>query len=269
MFRLLNIELKKSSRYFIFWGMAALNLIALAGLYWGIQPFIDDKLANASSNAPIPIPAISLYNFPEIWHNLSFLAGSRFFLMFPALVIILLVTNEYTFRTIRQNIIDGLSRTEFFLGKLYLVIFIALILSVFLLINGSLLGLIHSKITTTALIFEKIHFIAAYFLEVLAFCSLALMIGVLVPKSIFALGILFVYSVIAEPIATHYTAEGYKQLFPIYALSGIIDTPNSSLMKLFGVQFKDYIDGVMVMVTLGWTIVFNTVSLWVIKRKNL
>ncbi|MDO9512376.1 MAG: ABC transporter permease subunit [Bacteroidales bacterium] len=269
MFRLLRIELTKSTSYYVFWGMAALNLMALAGLYWGIQPFIDDKLADASRNSPIPIPAISLYNFPEIWHNLSFMAGSRFFLMFPALVIILLVTNEYSFRTIRQNVIDGLSRTEFFLGKLYLSVFIALFLSLFLLINGFLLGIIHSADVSSVAILSKIHFIAAYFLEVLAFCSLAMMIGFLVPKSIFALGILFVYAVIAEPIATHFVGESYKQFFPLYAMSGVIDVPNSSLMKLFGVQFKDYIDWALVLITLGWTVVFNLISLWIVRKKNL
>lgn len=41
--------------------------------------------------------------------------------VFGSMLLILLVANEFTWRTARQNVIDGLSKEQFFAGKLFLV----------------------------------------------------------------------------------------------------------------------------------------------------
>jgi len=268
MFRLLKIEYNKISRYWIFWGMAIILTVGLTTLYWGIEPFINENV-KGPSNAPIPIPQFSLYEFPNIWHNLTYLAGMRFFLLFPALLITLLVTNEVTYRTLRQNVIDGLSRREIVTAKIILVFIISLALVILLFLNGLLLGLIHSKDSSWILFFDKINYLAAYFLEVFSFGMLALLIGILVKKALFAIGILLGYSVILEPIAHHYSPEWLQRIYPLASIGRLIDIPNSGLMRMFGVNFRTYIDILDVVIVSVWAVIFALLSYYIIKKRDL
>lgn len=72
--------------------------------------------------------------FPRIWSGLIGEIGPLA-PFFAAILVILLVTSEFSFRTARQNVIDGLSKNAWFGGKLLLVPaiaagFVALMLSV-------------------------------------------------------------------------------------------------------------------------------------------
>ncbi|PKP27579.1 MAG: hypothetical protein CVU06_01635, partial [Bacteroidetes bacterium HGW-Bacteroidetes-22] len=110
--KLLTIEMLKIGSYRLFWVLIFILAAGLAASFWGVESILQEATDDARHNSPIPIPDISLYSFPGVWHNLTFMAGTRMFLLLPAFVIILLVTNEYTFRTVRQNVIDGLSRDQ-------------------------------------------------------------------------------------------------------------------------------------------------------------
>ena len=267
--RLLQIEMRKIGSYRLFWALLAVLAAGLAGAFWGVESFLQEVTSDARQNSPIPIPTISLYTFPGIWHNLTYIAGSRLFLLFPAFVIVLLVTNEFTFRTLRQNVIDGMSRDQVVLSKILFVSFLSLGLTLFVAINGLLLGMIHTPAADWYQVFNKSWFLAAFFLEVFGFSMLALMIGFLVQKSIFALGILFVYSVIAEPIAVHYSPVWLKPLLPVNAISHLIELPNSGLMRLFGISFKEYISPQDAIVTLLWCLFFAFLAAWITRKRNL
>ena len=51
---------------------------------------------------------------------------SSFLLFIAGLIMIILVTNEYSFKTHRQNVIDGVTRTQFIVTKLACGVIIAL-----------------------------------------------------------------------------------------------------------------------------------------------
>ncbi|HAK12034.1 MAG TPA: ABC transporter permease, partial [Chitinophagaceae bacterium] len=63
------------------------------------------------------------FAFPETWHSVAYF--SSWFVMIPSILVIMVITNEYTYKTHRQNIIDGMSRQEFMLGKMIDVAIIA------------------------------------------------------------------------------------------------------------------------------------------------
>jgi len=267
--RTLSIEMLKIGSYRLFWALILLLAAGLASSFWGVESFLQEATNEARQNSPIPIPNISLYSFPGIWHNLTYMAGTRLFLLFPAFVIILLVTNEYTFRTIRQNVIDGQSRDQIVAAKTLFVVLLSFSLTLFVAINGLILGLIHTPVEQWITILSKSWFLLAYFLEVMGFSLLAMMIGFLVQKSIFALGILFVYSVIGEPIAVHYSPEWLKPLLPVNAISKLIELPNSALMKIVGIHFNENISIQNILITFIWGLVFCAVSIWTIRKRNL
>ncbi|PKP19363.1 MAG: hypothetical protein CVU06_11400, partial [Bacteroidetes bacterium HGW-Bacteroidetes-22] len=154
-------------------------------------------------------------------------------------------------------------------AKIMFVILIAFSLTLFVAINGLLLGMLHTPVQLWGTILSKSWFLLAFFLEVLGFSMLAMMIGFLVQKSIFALGILFVYSVIGEPIAVHYSPEWLKPLLPVNAIARLIELPNSVMMKIFGIHFNENISIQDVLVTLFWSTAFCTISIWVVRKRNL
>ena len=55
-----------------------------------------------------------IFNFPYIWHFNSYIAA--ILKLFLAIVIVSMTANEYSNKTLKQNLIDGLSKKEFILG---------------------------------------------------------------------------------------------------------------------------------------------------------
>ncbi|MBK8090248.1 MAG: ABC transporter permease subunit [Chitinophagaceae bacterium] len=65
------------------------------------------------------------FEFPEVFRTTAF--ASSLFVLIPAILVIMLITNEYTYKTNRQNVIDGWSRNEFLIAKFLNVVIISMI----------------------------------------------------------------------------------------------------------------------------------------------
>ena len=78
------------------------------------------------------------FRLPEVWTMVFGNEGVQF-LIFAGLTLMLLATPEFNWRTARQNVIDGLSKSQWFWGKSLLLPFVALaFLGTHLLIPGVL-----------------------------------------------------------------------------------------------------------------------------------
>jgi len=109
MLRLLNIEFIKlwnnrASKILILAYFILLSCIALIAAIKFDFGFFKFHLAEQG-----------IFNFPYIWHFNTYVAAAlKFFL---AIVIVSMMANEYSNKTIKQNLIDGLSKKEFILSK--------------------------------------------------------------------------------------------------------------------------------------------------------
>lgn len=106
MFRLLTIEFYKlkhntASKVLSIIYFTLLTSIALiAAIKFDIGP-IKFHLAE-----------MGIFNFPYIWHFNTYVAAIlKFFLL---LVIVSMMANEYSFKTLKQNLIDGLSKKRIY-----------------------------------------------------------------------------------------------------------------------------------------------------------
>jgi ABC-type transport system involved in multi-copper enzyme maturation permease subunit len=63
---------------------------------------------------------------PDAWSGI-FSGDSVILLIFASIAIIMLVSSEFSWRTARQNVIDGLSKTQWFWGKAILVVLIGIV----------------------------------------------------------------------------------------------------------------------------------------------
>jgi len=152
-----------------------------------------------------------------------------FFKIFLALIVIVSVAGEFSYKTIRQNVMNGMSRSEFLFSKVLFIFNLSLLSALVLFLTGTVLGLIKSEQVTFQLFFEKIEFIPAYFLELFTFNALALLIAFLLKKSGLAIGLLALYFYIIEPVASFIVPEKVAGYLPVEAMGNLIDKPNSPL----------------------------------------
>ena len=277
MWRLLKIELHK-----IRYNRASKFLILI---YFGLLTSITLIAAIKFDIGPIKfhLAEQGIFNFPYIWHLNTYLAAG--FKLFLLLVIVSMMANEYSNRTLKQNLIDGLSKKEFVLSKFYTVILFALISTIFVAFISLSLGLIYSDFTEFAIITSDLIYLFAYFIKLVGFFSFGLFLGVLVKRSAFAVGALLVWSIV-EGITMGLlkwkfnmkdSYESIAQFFPLNAMMNLIKEPftrfnavksaaqqlGEEITKDFSVAPKD------LLIVIMWTAIFIYWSYYLIKKRDL
>ena len=127
MIRLFKIEYLKLFYSKTFWVIITLY----TGLTWPVALIIDKTSKSftfgdgGEQNGPnLESLGFSVFNFPDIWMNLAYMLS--FFKILLAVIIVIHVSNEYAFRTLRQNIIDGMSKIEIIVAKELVIIIMAI-----------------------------------------------------------------------------------------------------------------------------------------------
>jgi ABC-type transport system involved in multi-copper enzyme maturation permease subunit len=133
------------------------------------------------------------FQFPEVWQTVSYM--SSFLLFIPGLLMIISFTNEYSYKTHRQNIIDGWSRRQFILVKMALTMVIAIVSTIAVFITALLFGLFEGGSSFTL---EKLEYVAYFFVQALSYSAVALLFGLLFKRSGIAIGVFFLYVVVLE-----------------------------------------------------------------------
>ena len=179
-----------------------------------------------------------IFNFPYIWHFNTYIAAIlKFFL---AVVIVSMTANEYSNRTLKQNLIDGLSKKEFILSKFLTVVVFSAISTLFIAVVSFILGMIFSDFTEASIIFSGMEFLFAFFLKLVGFFSFCLFLGILIKRSAFALGFLLMWYFFEGVIhllclffQTRFDIENLRvnvtQFLPLESMSNLIEEPFSRL----------------------------------------
>ncbi|HEX2606826.1 MAG TPA: ABC transporter permease subunit, partial [Flavisolibacter sp.] len=124
---------------------------------------------------------------------------SSWFIFIPAVVVIMFITNEYTYKTYRQNIIDGWSRKQFMTGKLIDVGMVALLITILFTIVSLVIGFVN-KDQGNGDVWGQVKYIGLFFLQTFSQLSLAFLIAFLARKAFIALGIFLFYYLIIENV---------------------------------------------------------------------
>jgi ABC-type transport system involved in multi-copper enzyme maturation permease subunit len=276
--RLLSIELQK------IWLNKASRVLTLT--YFILLSFIA-LIASIKFDLGVfkfHLAEMGIFNFPFIWHFNTYIAAIlKFFL---AIVIVSMMANEYSYGTLKQNLIDGMSKKELVLSKFLTVVAFALASTVFVFVMSLILGLCFSSYTEVSIIFSDLEYVLAFFVKLTGFFSLCLFLGILVKRSAFAIGFLLVLS-IAEGIANGILTfkifpdspiAGYiTQFFPLEAMSNLIIEPFSrlSVVKTIGSQIgventKDYgVAFTTILIVLAWIFILNLLSYRILKKRDL
>jgi ABC-2 type transport system permease protein len=199
MLHLLKIEWLKVKNYRTFWVIFILYLISIIGanyLTHEIQDMIFGHEAKKNpTNAIVKMLAgTPPYAFPQVWQMASQVAS--YLLIIPGFLIIILFTNEFSFKTHRQNLIDGYTRTQFITAKVVDILVISVISTIVVALTAMLFGFTGDKPFS----WDKIEYVGCAFLQSLNYCFCALMFSTLFKRSGIALGVYFIYVLIFENI---------------------------------------------------------------------
>src|SRR4249920_2835928 len=112
MINLLKIEWMKIKNYRTFWILLAITFICIPAFNYSFYDLTDNSFPKIKGKSILGTP----FSFPDVWQTVAF--NSSLLLFIPAILIITLTTNEFTYKTHRQNIIDGWNRNQFIGVKL-------------------------------------------------------------------------------------------------------------------------------------------------------
>jgi ABC-type transport system involved in multi-copper enzyme maturation permease subunit len=277
--RLLSIELQK------IWKNKASRVLTIT--YFVLLCFIALIASIKVELGPIKfhIAEQGIFNFPYIWHFNTYIAAIlKFFL---AIVIVSMMANEYSYGTLKQNLIDGMSKLEFIKSKFITVILFALGSTVFIFLMSLILGYSFSDYTELSIVFSDLDYLFAYFIRLIAFFSFCLFIGILIKKSAFAIGFLFVWQIIEWIVSgllynlifpnNREVVNKIYSFFPFESMSSLIVEPFSrlSIIKNVGSQLgventKDYsVHFSSIFIVLVWNVIFMFLSYRILKKRDL
>ena len=276
--RLLSIELQK------IWKNKASRILTLA--YFILLTFIA-LIASIKFDLGIfkfHLAEMGIFNFPFIWHFNTYIAA--ILKLFLAIVIVSMMANEYSYGTLKQNLIDGMSKKEFIQSKFLTVLLFASVSTAFVFLMSLILGLIYSSYTEFSIVFSGLEYLLAYFVKLVGFFSFCLFLGILVKRSAFALGFLLVWNIIEGIIngvltfkvfPNSETAATITQFLPMQSMSNLIVEPFTrlSVVKNLGTQIgldniKEYnVTLLSICIVLFWTVTFIFLSYRLLKKRDL
>lgn len=275
--RLLSIELQK------IWKNRASRILTIT--YFVLLTFLSFIASIKFDIGPIHIRLADqgIFNFPFIWHFNTFIAA--FLKIFLAVIIVSMMANEYSYGTLKQNLIDGMSKKEFIISKVWTIVVFSAISTLFVFIVSLILGLVFSSFNEVEIIFSRMEYLFAYFIKLLGFFSFCLFIGVLIKRSAFALGFLFLwfmfemitFAIAYNNLQNTALVDKVYDYFPLMSMWSLIPQPFTKLnaIKTIGSQLgvedlRNYdVHFSSIAIVLTWTVIFLFSSYLIIKKRDL
>jgi ABC-type transport system involved in multi-copper enzyme maturation permease subunit len=230
MLRLFKIEINKliQSRAFkvmlgLYMGVFSLFMFLLTGTFTKLRAEIIDALFKFDYNP---------FSFPDIWIITFYFA--QYFTLLAAIIIVVIVVNEFDFRTARQHIIDGLSRWEIVFGKFIAVLTTAIIITVLVFLLGTLYGISNPVSNSPTGYATAIGYIFAFFIRTLGLLTFAMFFAFWIKRT----GITIILFIVLHlgwiaAIIRRVGNEAIGEILPIGVFNRLLRTfkPDESLIQ--------------------------------------
>lgn len=266
---LLKVELKKIIYNRVFWVTLGLYFLTFIGFILIVNGIINNLNTISSNASGMNVLPTDIFGFPEIYHNMGFIA--KYVKILMAVVMIILVTNEYTYKTLRQNIITGLNRLDIVLAKLYVAFGLSLLASLILFLFSFISGLVSTEYMYFWKVVDKIYIIPLYFLMMFSFLTFAIMISFLLRKTGLSLISLIFYSYILEPIFAFKFEDSFGQYLPLNQINKLIGFPENNFSEFLKIQNNDVPQSMesIVLIVIFYSALFSFISYMIVKKRDL
>jgi len=196
MLSLLKIEWLKVKNYRTFWILLVIIVISIPGISYMFYNILNNSFPKDKNGQTFLLG--SPFAFPDVWQTVAWNAGMVFII--PALLIITLTTNEFTFKTHRQNVIDGWSRRQFITVKLAEVFLLSLFCTLVVTLTALGFGLIGNKLAPGVTLGQGSSFVFYYFIEMLSYSLIAFLIAMLIKRAGLSIGVFLIYMLVEQII---------------------------------------------------------------------
>jgi hypothetical protein len=280
--RLIRIEWLKNYSYF--------PVILFSGIYF-VLVIGFTLLCSAKSipilGIPVNIRDQGFLNFPQIWNFLTYITA--LLKIFLGLIIIFTISNEFTTKMFKQNVIDGLSKKEFIISKVLTIGLLSLISTLVVLLMGLILGYSFSNTTDFSLAFKEFYFILGYFLKLFTFLSFLFFITVLLKRVVFVFLSFFLWWILeiillvveyTSKVVEKFDSQGNRiteepflitNYLPLNSISNLIDEPFQRIQmvsRITGGSFEFSIPYGSILASIIYSTLFILGSYWLIKKKD-
>jgi ABC-2 type transport system permease protein len=171
-----------------------MTILSIPGLNYAIYDLSNNSFPKGKGVQSI---VGSPFGFPDVWQTVSW--NSSMLFIIPAILIITLTTNEFTFKTHRQNIIDGWSRRQFLSVKLVELLILAVVCTIVVFVTTLVFGCIANKVTPGQGVWQDSRFVIFYFVQLLSYSTIAFLLALFIRRSGLAIGAFLIY-MLAENI---------------------------------------------------------------------
>lgn len=244
-------------------------------------------LVYVSTRVDITAPGFStkkMFMFPNVWEVFSWMA-SWFNLLFLGITVIVLTGNEFSFKTARMQIMNGLSRNEFLLGKSLVILGIALWGLFVVFITSIITGLIYTPDITFQVVIQKSHLLLVYFLQAIAYMFFAMLVVTIFRSNALSIMMYLLIFVMIEPIIRLFFPKVVRPYFPTKVLKDLTPMPeflsitsDSDLISSSGQnQFDLDVIGILpqsipmltsIILAIVYIGLFVGITFWIIQKKD-
>ena len=268
MIQLLKIEWLKVKNYKAFLIISIFFVLGVFTTNYIVYSVFDNMMSK--TNAGILVNNFNPYDFEYVWQTASYTSG--YILILPVLLLIILVTNEYTYRTNRQNIIDGWSRLQFVHVKMMLALIFAVVAALLVIITALVFGFTSG----TEFSYTGISHLGYFFLKALSYNVIAVFLSVWIKRTGFAIGLFFIYlgaeNIISQLLDflsfrmrsnTQFDPGSMGDYLPMNASDGLLSFPDNPLKSMA----KSALPTDYTPVVIGFAIFYLILFYWLGRRK--
>ncbi|RYM35562.1 hypothetical protein ERX46_00820 [Brumimicrobium glaciale] len=211
--------------------------------------------------------------FPEIWNVATYSAS--YFNVLMGILAVIVISNEYTYKTLRQHVIDGLSIKKAILGKFIVLLSFSMIITLYTFLTGLIFGLVNT--TTDATFMTGIDSVGLYFIQTMCYFSFAFFVAVMLKRTAVSIA-LFILSFITETIiGISISYGGFQTLYaymPLNAFSKLTPFPILKEMIAAGQERSGNVPVILdtpinIAVCLVYMLLFFMIAYFTLKKRDL
>lgn len=273
---LLKIEWMKLRGSRVFWWCMGLYILSMVLLIYGIGDF-EFSQGSEEEEGMVKMQTLGeagFYKLPFLWQHITYVSG--FFKLIPTFILILFISNEYSYRTMRQNVIDGMSLQQYYLSKLLSAVVFAFISMLVIALTGVTLALLYNDSITGNLLFGRFDYLLAFFAEVLFIMVFAMFLTFLFKRSTISVIVILAYYFIVEPLLgfalNSYVSPNAGTYLPTAPSRELILQPFTRLFQLdafLGTKSAEAVQLRYLLLTFLYTFIFALGGFAILKKRDL
>ena len=236
-----------------------------------------------TSRIDVTVPGFSwrnIYRFPNNWQSFSWVAS--WFNVLLAIIVITVTGNEFQHRTLRQQVMSGLGREEWFAGKLFLILALAIIGVVMVKVAAFIFGIIYTRDITASMILSNTGILVVYFIQAIGYMIIGLLFVILFRTNSLSIILFLLYFIFIEPIIRLLSPQVLRQWFPVKIISHLTPPPEilqvasqggsdsgNLTFESIGLMSKQLPQGVNLAMAVGYILLFTFLAWLLIRKRDL